>query len=336
MTGLLRDLDDSWTGESADAFRERLTEFETQLGDALEAMTAAGTAVAAYGDAVAEIATKAEPLISMLDTAQSLLNGNLDGLFGDDDASQDLDARSEAYENAANTAAEARDGLSALAVERTNADQTLTTALARLASATWGGLDCSAPSYTRTLRDSANDRVWDLFDDFFLGEGERGVVLGQDDAFVEKLMQSEHIRSARKQVLEELRAGTLLVDDQPLDFNRRISNNPFVLLNDAHNVLSSTANGTLPNDLLGGQNLPETFLGSYSLRVFAEEVHDDGSVTVTYVIDNDTTIDSATRIPGTGGQHVPGIYDGMVEANARDGMWQAQHQTIVWSETVYP
>lgn len=38
VTGLLRDLDDSWTGESADAFRERLTEFETQLGDALEAI----------------------------------------------------------------------------------------------------------------------------------------------------------------------------------------------------------------------------------------------------------------------------------------------------------
>jgi hypothetical protein len=57
---------------------------------------------------------------------------------------------------------------------------------------------------------------------------------------------------------------------------------------------------------------------------------------VTYVINNDTTTDSATRIPGTGGGHLPIVYPSMLAAEVDSGEWAPQHQTIVWTETVYP
>ena len=105
---------------------------------------------------------------------------------------------------------------------------------------------------------------------------------------------------------------------------------------DGINVLSVRSTGPVADAVLGGQNLPESFLGSYTLEVRAGEPRPDGGVEVTYVINNDTSIDSATRIPGTGGAHIPGVFEAMSEANAKDGLWATHHQTIVWTETVYP
>lgn len=83
------------------------------------------------------------------------------------------------------------------------------------------------------------------------------------------------------------------------------------------------------------ENLPDTFLGSYGIRYYVDEPAPDGSVTVTYVIENATTIDSATRIPVLGG-HVPGLYELLNHERDRGGNFDDQEQMIVWTEKVYP
>ncbi|KYJ98050.1 hypothetical protein [Microbacterium sp. CH1] len=145
-------------------------------------------------------------------------------------------------------------------------------------------------------------------------------------------MHSDHINGARVRVLDALRSGDLAADGEPLDLNRVISHNPAVLVQDGFNAVTSG----FPSPLLDRQNLPESFLGSYELEVHAGESQPDGGVPVTYVINNDTTIDSATRIPGTGGAHVPFVEAAMTSAYASNGGFAPQHQTIVWTETVYP
>ncbi|MGO2518480.1 MAG: WXG100 family type VII secretion target, partial [Microbacterium sp.] len=196
VSTILRDLDDIWTGESADAFRARAQELHTRLEESSEAMDAAGKAIVAYGDAVAEIARKAEPLQNDLAGAELILNGkHNDDLFGTD--AEGMQRQYEAQLQATSDAQEAADALAALAAERAEADQTLAVLLARVSSAAWGGLDCTAAPHTGTPRDLANARVWDLLEDFRTGDGDRGIVLGPDDPFVSTLMRSDHINSVR-------------------------------------------------------------------------------------------------------------------------------------------
>lgn len=231
----------------------------------------------------------------------------------------------------ANTAATALQGL---ANDRRDADLQLATALATAASVAWDALDGTVDPVTGTKRDAINEQVMDLFEHFRTGD-ERGEVLTDDDIFVRTSKNSEHIESVRNQVLRDLRSGVLTPED-PETFDRRISDKPQVLVGDIGNFSSLLLTGTIPNDFLSGQNMPESFLGSYGLEVSARQPRPDGGIDVTYVINNDTSIDSFTRIPGTGGAHVPGPFEAMSEANARTGEWATRRQTIVWTETVYP
>lgn len=330
VSTILRDLDDAWTGRAANAFRARLEEFHTRLQDSTDAMTTARKAIITYGDGVAEIARLAEPLKEDLAAAQTALNGVINDVPFSGEPADRFDAEQQAL-TAASTAATA---LKKLAVDREAADRNLAVSLATAASAGRGDLDCTADPITGTRRDATNEQVMDLFEHFRTGD-ERGAVLTEDDIFVQTLMRSAHITATREQVLDELRSGKLAPLAPPF-YDRSISDQPWVLGVDGINVLSSTLTGTVPDAVLSGQNLPESFLGSYNLEVRAEEPRPDGGVEVTYVINNDTSIDSATRIPGTGGAHVPGVFEAMSEANAKDGLWATHHQTIVWTETVYP
>lgn len=174
----------------------------------------------------------------------------------------------------------------------------------------------------------------DLFKHFRTGD-ERGAVLTDDDVFVQTLMRSDHIQAVRERVIDDLRSG-ILAPHKIGTYDRSISDQPWILVNDGINALSSMVTGTLPEPVLGYQNLPESFLGSYALEVRVGEYEWDGGIKVTYGINNDTSIDSATRIPGTGGAHVPGLYEAMSTANASSGDWGTHHQTIVWTETVHP
>lgn len=332
VSAILRDLDDIWTGESADSFRARILEFHDRLEASEEAMRIAGKGILAYADAVAEIARRAAPLKHRLEAAELILNGvHSEALFGTDP--EGLARRFDAEQQATIDAQDAADELARLADERREADRILAGLLARTAAEAWGGLGCTATPSDRSPRELANRRVSELLDDFFSGrDGARGVVLGPDDPFVTALMHSNHINGARVRVLDALRGARLVEGGNPLFYDRVISDNPSVLVQDGFNVITSG----IPSSLLGGQNLPESFLGSYELEVHAGESQPDGGVAVTYIINNDTTIDSATRIPGTGGAHVPLVEAAMTSAYASNGEFAPQYQTIVWTETVYP
>ena len=329
VSTILRDLDDAWTGRSADAFRARLEEFHTRLHDSTEAMTTARKAILTYGDAVAEIARLAEPLKEDLAAAQAL-SGVINGMRFSGEPEDRLAAEQQAL-TAASTAATA---LKKLAIERDAADRDFAVSLATAASAGWDDLDCTADPITGTRRDATNRQVLGLFGRFMKGD-ERGAVLTDDDIFVQTLMRSAHIAATREHVLDDIRGG-ILTSQKVGIYDRSISDQPWVLGVDGINVLSVRSTGPVADAVLGGQNLPESFLGSYTLEVRAGEPRPDGGVEVTYVINNDTSIDSATRIPGTGGAHIPGVFEAMSEANAKDGLWATHHQTIVWTETVYP
>lgn len=335
VSTILQDLDDSWTGDSATAFRSRLEVFRTRLEDSAQAMEAAGKAILAYGDAVAEIARNAEPLRSDLAAAQAALNGIFDDVTFDRYTNDGAGSRFTAEQQALKDANAAATALQALADERRETDKILATALATTASIAWDAFDGTIDPVTGTKRDATNEQIMDLFEHFRTGD-ERGEVLTDDDIFVRKLKTSEHIEAVRERVLAALHSGALTPQD-PEFFDRSISDNPGVLFNDlVINIPSLLVTGTIPNDIFSGQNMPETFLGSYGLEVRAGEPREDGSVDVTYVINNDTSIDSATRIPGTGGAHIPGVYEAMSDANARNAEWATHHQTIVWTETVHP
>ena len=332
VSTILRDLDDIWTGESAKAFRARTLEFHTRLVDSEEAMRIAGKGIVAYADAVSEIARRAAPLKHRLEAAELVLDGvHSEALFGTDP--EGLARRFDAEQQATIDAQSAADELARLADARRKADQVLAVLLARTASEAWGGLDCTAVLSGKSPQELANGRVGDLFGDFVTGrDGARGIVLGPDDPFVAALTHSDHIKSTRAKVLDALRSGRLVEDGKPIYDNRVISDNPWVLIQDGFNLVTSG----IPTPLLQGQNLPESFLGSYKLEVHAGEPQPDGGVAVTYIINNDTTIDSATRIPGTGGAHLPFINAAATSAYAERGDFAPQHQTIVWTETVYP
>ncbi|WP_336643683.1 hypothetical protein [Microbacterium sp. MMO-113] len=308
----------------------RLEEFRARLEESTEAIATARKAIIAYGDAVTEIARRAAPLKDELAVAQAAVNGVINDVsFGGHPGSR-IDAEQQAL-IAVSTAATA---LKKLAVDRAAADEDLAVSLATAASAGWGDLDCTIDLVTGTRRDATNARVMDLFEHFRTGD-ERGAVLTDRDIFVQALKRSAHIAATREQVLADLRDGTL-VPGGALRGDRSISDQPGVLVVDGINAVSSTLMGTVPDAVLGAQNLPESFLGSYRVQVRAGELRPDGGVEVTYLINNDTSIDSATRIPGTGGAHIPGLYGAMSEANAKDGEWATHHQTIVWTEMVYP
>ncbi|KQQ67416.1 WXG100 family type VII secretion target [Microbacterium sp. Leaf320] len=334
VTTILRDLDASWTGESADAFRGRAAGLRRDLEDSAEAMDAARKAVIEYGDVVAEIAARAEPLKQDLAAAQLILDMVSEGALFDNDAAG-MEYRLQAERQATIDARTVTAALAELAKDRATADQTLASLLGRVASAAWGGLRCVAESPEGSRRDKANRRVMEMLGQFWRGDLGRGAALGPDDPFVSTLMRSDHIESVRERVLADLRSGTLTSAEED-SYDRSISNNPSVLVNDGVNLATSAMSGPLADFHLDGQNLPESFLGSYSLEVFAGDPRPDGGVEVTYVMNNETTTDSATRIPGTGGGHLPIVHPSMLAAEVDSGEWAPQHQTIVWTETVYP
>lgn len=91
VSGILRELDDSWTGDSADSFRARLTQFHSRIEDSIEAMQTAGKAIVVYGDSVSEIARQAEPLKDDLAAAKATLGDVINGPKTGNNAQDRLD-----------------------------------------------------------------------------------------------------------------------------------------------------------------------------------------------------------------------------------------------------
>jgi hypothetical protein len=171
-------------------------------------------------------------------------------------------------------------------------------------------------------RFGANATVAEIMGQFQSGDGPRTRLFTDGDDFTEWLKASSHITSVRDQLETALADGQLVVGDADSN-DRVISGDGFVFMVDGMNA------GT--GGLIG--NLPESFLGSYTLGYEVNSIDEQGNASVTFTINNDTTIDSMTRIPGTD-EHVP-LYDVLTEANAENGTWESVHQTVVWTETIH-
>lgn len=339
---VLSGLDDAWRGMTAVEFRLKVTALKTRALSDRDTHHEASKLFKRYADTVDQIASEATPWRETLSAAQAVVSAHFVSI-----ASQaDFDARLSEYQRASRDLAEATEQLGVLAERRLVADQDLARGLAVEASEAWGDISGMPAGAADSFRARTNDQVMGLFDTFRTGEGPTGVVMGGRDPFVQQLMTSSHVDSVRARVLAGLRDGSIApgkfdsngdgIQDSQYDFSRSISNDPGVLVRDMITVGNSMMTGSIPDHMLMDDNMPESFLGSYQLNVYTEAPAADGSVTVTYAVSNATSIDSFTRIPGTGGSHLPVVHESMNLANSKSGEWETQRQIIVWSEKVYP
>jgi uncharacterized protein YukE len=339
--GVLDTRDDFWRGCAADEFSAALSRLRTRADDSRETLYAASKALKVYADLVDEIALEALPLRAALASAQASFTG------GRIAARRFADYQAEVH-RAYQTIENANAGLAALAARRDKADRALARSLLLGASESWSpvahapALSPEVPAWLQRKR--ANEDTWQLLGSWIAGD-KRAYVLGQQDAFTQRIQQSDYIRAQREETLSRLRNGMLntgFVDRDhdglrdPNDVTwHSVSNDPLRLMTDAGTLLGVIGTSDRADVPVQFENFPDTFLGSYRLNFYVEAPAPDGSVLVTYILENDTTIDSATRIPVLGG-HVPGVYQWMNQENEAAGKFETEHQLIVWTEKMYP
>lgn len=85
-------------------------------------------------------------------------------------------------------------------------------------------------------------------------------------------------------------------------------------------------------------NLPEAFLGSFDYNYRVTQLNSDGTASITIHAWNYTTIESATRIPGSKdwplGPHYLGPYASMRFIRDVLGGFQPIRQDVTWTATV--
>ncbi len=339
--GVLDTRDDFWRGCAADEFSAALSRLRTRADDSRETLYAASKALKVYADLVDEIALEAPPFRAALASAQASFTG------GRIAARRFADYQAEVH-RAYQTIENANAGLAALAARRDKADRALARSLLLGASESWSSIanvPASSPEVPAWLqRKRANEDTWQLLGSWIAGD-KQAYVLGQQDAFTQRIQQSDYIREQRERILDDLRKGTLRTGyiDRNGDGLRdpsdaiwhSVSNDPLRLITDVGVVLGVIGTSDRADVPVRFENFPDTFLGSYLLNFFVEEPGLDGSVLITYIVENDTSIDSATRIPVVGG-HVPGVYHWMTHENEVGGGFETEHQLIVWTERVFP
>jgi uncharacterized protein YukE len=337
-SNVLSTVDEIWQGGAATQFSVALLALRARANDSRETLHSAARALAVYADTVNEICREATPLRAALAGAEAAVTG---GQL----PARSFDAYMAGLPRAMSIMRSANAGLQDLAERRSNADQDLARSLVVVASEAWSTIgDAPRISPEGYERDQANADVrWLL--GTWVGGGQRAFVLGQHDAFVRRIQQSDYIGEFRHQVLEDIRNGQLRIgyfDDTGDGFRdpsragwHGISNNPLRLLTDIGVTIGAATTPRWMDVPVEFENLPDTFLGSYGIRCYVDEPAPDGSVMVTYVIENATTIDSATRIPVLGG-HVPGLYELLNHERDHGGNFEDQEQMIVWTEKVYP
>ncbi|WP_402840062.1 hypothetical protein [Microbacterium sp. GXS0129] len=305
--GVLDTRDDFWRGCAADEFSAALSRLRTRADDSRETLYAASKALKVYADLVDEIALEAPPFRAALASAQASFTG------GRIAARRFADYQAE-VRRAYQTIENANAGLAALATRRDKADRALARSLLLGASESWSSIahtPASSPEVPAWLqRKRANEDTWQLLGSWIAGD-KQAYVLGQQDAFTQRIQQSDYIREQRERILDDLRQGRLSAGyiDRNGDGLRDpsdaiwhgVSNDPLRLITDVGTVLGVVGTSDRADVPIRFENLPDTFLGSYLLNFFVEEPGVDGSVLITYIVENDTTIDSATRIPVLGG-----------------------------------
>jgi uncharacterized protein YukE len=342
MGSILTGVGDGWAGEAADEFARAVSSLRARASDSRETLHVASKAYTGYADTVDQIAREAVPLREALSVAQGVVKGGAVTFRSE----QEWQAQFQAVLDANRVIETTTAALVDLAERRAEADAVLARTLVVEASEAWS-LTVPLPSGVSEQfdRQHANAQVWSLLGHWASGD-ETAFVLGQEDPFVDRFRQSAFIRELRENVRRDFQDGTLstgFIDRsgagvrEPSDWVRRlISNDVGVLLKDGVAVGTALLHDPQRDLHPGFENLPESMLGSYEVRYYADDPAPDGSVTITYVVTNETSVDSGTRVPLTGGQHVPIVYDVLTELGETNGSFRTQQQMIVWSERVYP
>lgn len=238
--------DEIWQGGAATQFSVALLALRARANDSRETLHSAARALGVYADTVDEIGREATPLRASLAEAEAAVSGG------------QLPARSlEVYltglPRAMSMMRSAIAGLQDLAERRSNADQDLARSLVVVASEAWSTI-ADAPQFGPDghERYHANADVRWLLGNWLEG-GQSTFVLGQHDAFVQRIQQSDYIREIRQRVLRDLRNGSITLGfaDRNGDGFRDatdstwhgISNNPLRLLTDMGVVIGA---GTTP------------------------------------------------------------------------------------------
>jgi hypothetical protein len=306
------------TAEQADIFLGYLRKTDDSLSEVCSGLA---TAISAYVDTVNSIKPKVAPLLS--ERLEAI--GELNVAYMDDPLNpppdSELARRTQRWDAARTSFDAATADLNALATLRDAADDAFVAKVGQVLSAAWSDARITGDSVTDDVRDGANNEVWQLFAEFRDGAGNHRLLL-DGDPFVELLKTSGHMNDARSRLAELLAGGSLHEGSMGTD-GRDLSGQWMTLVGDGANVVTGGSIG----------NLPETYLGSYSLDYRVDSIDEHGNAVVTFTAHNTTTIESFARNP-LGGQ-IPGFYDDL--KNSQDkGMYQPTEQTIVWTETIRP
>lgn len=145
------------------------------------------------------------------------------------------------------------------------------------------------------------------------------------DPFTLGIQSSGHLTSVRDAIAAKLAAGDVTAGQTLTVADRDLGADPLTLGADFLTVATGS--------VLSG-NLPEAFIGSFALSATVDAVNPDGSAIITYSAANDTTVESASRIPVVGGEFPWGPSLHMLRDNT--GLFQNRAQVISWTEVVKP
>jgi hypothetical protein len=156
------------------------------------------------------------------------------------------------------------------------------------------------------------------------GKGPRHFVFGETDPFTIVFRRSDSVKEAMAVMAKQIRSrGYGVGEDDMSGYSAKAANLP----RDANTIASFGKEG----------NLPEAFMGSfdYSFRILSIDAH--GHARVSVRVTNPTTVESATRIPGTKrwplGPHYLGPYAPMKTSQAFGGFPDIT-QEITWTEVI--
>ncbi|NUU08554.1 hypothetical protein HNO83_19610 [Leifsonia sp. C5G2] len=176
----------------------------------------------------------------------------------------------------------------------------------------------------RNLIDRANDSVWKLTAAWVSGKGPRHFTFGETDPFTIVFRRSDSVKEAMAAMAKRIREeGYGVGDTDALGYSAKASDLP----RDANTIASFGKEG----------NLPEAFMGSFTYTFTILSIDDHGHARVAVRVTNPTTVESATRIPGSEswplGPHYLGPYAPMKASQAFGGFPDIT-QEVTWTEVV--
>ena len=338
-------LRESWRGRAGAAAAAAHEALRASIVAKHAASDRAISACLAYRDAHEDVKSRSLMWLDQLETARRTI-GSADAMMSGPQTAPDLDELIAMATRSKTTAlaeeAEALEKLAALYTERVDARDRFRHAVEDITRVKGGAVIAAravddprpkAPSRhvqgpndgdvkrIRELVRRANDSVWSMAGAWVTGKGPRGFVWTESDPFTQVFTRSASAKRAVAAIEKDLR------DPAPKK-GGEIDAKPEDLPRDLVTILNGG----------GAGNLPEAFIGSFAYEYTVTEVDPDGMATVKIHAWNDTTIESATRIPGSRkwplGPHYLGPYASMRFIRDVLGSFQPIRQDITWTATV--